>query len=125
MGQAHLLVIDDEPAVTVVLEHACRRWGVQMTTTRTIAGGRAALQSGAFDLAIIDIGLPDGDGLDFLAELRQDPATASLPAIVLTGAGDENMFDRAELLEGHIVTKPFSPSKLGELVTRLVSGEES
>lgn len=124
MAEAHLLVIDDEPAVTVVLEHACHRWGCRMTTVRSVARAREALDNGSFALAIIDIGLPDGNGLDFLEELRRDPATTSLPAIVLTGAGDDEAFQRASSLGGHIVTKPFSPSKLGELVTTLVSREQ-
>lgn len=121
MAQAHLLVIDDEPAVSVVLEHACQSWGHRMTVARSLASARAALQGETFDLAIIDVGLPDGDGLDFLAELRQESATATLPAIILTGAGADDVFDRAEKLGGNVVTKPFSPSKLGELVASLVS----
>ena len=123
MAGGHLLVIDDEPAVSMVLEHACARWGYALTTVRTLAGGRRELREHTFDLAIIDVGLPDGDGLELLADLRGDPRWADLPAIVLTGAGDDDVADRARELRAHTVTKPFSPTKLGELVNSLVGGD--
>ncbi len=56
----------------------------------SVAAFRAALRPGAFDCVVLDHRLPDGSGLDLLQDLRGDEAFETLPAIVLTGWGDES-----------------------------------
>jgi len=123
MAGRRLLVVDDEPAVTVVIELAARLWNDTAATVRSLAEARAALaDSPAPDLILLDVGLPDGSGLAFLAELRARPATATLPVIVLTGAGENAVLNEASTLGARVVSKPFSPAKLAVLVEELVPG---
>lgn len=122
MEGLHLLVIDDEPAVTVVLSHAAARWGSEVTPVRTIADARAAAESDIhYDVLVIDITLPDGSGLDFLAELRQTERYRTRPAIILTGGAGSGLVGEGESLDARVITKPFSPTKLGALISEIIS----
>lgn len=121
MTGAHILVIDDEPAVTMVIERAALGWGYHITAARSLEQGRQILEASPdIVLLLLDIKLPDGSGLDFLESLRRDPATSSLPVIILTGAGYDDPMARAESLGAQYVMKPFSPSKLGKLIGTIV-----
>ena len=77
------------------------------------------------DLLLLDVGLPDGSGLDLLAELRADDRHPALPVIILTGAGYDDVLVRAVDLGASCVTKPFSPTKLRHMVEDLIGTAES
>jgi DNA-binding NtrC family response regulator len=69
---AQILVADDEESIRWVLERACAQQG---HAVRTVASGNealAALRSNAFDVALIDIRMPDLSGLDVLVKARED-----------------------------------------------------
>lgn len=111
----HILLAEDEIAIADTVLYALRADGFEATHCLT---GRDALQvagaarsgAGAFDLAVLDIGLPDVDGFALCRELRRD---SDLPVIFLT-ARDAEM-DRVlglELGADDYVVKPFSPREL-------------
>ncbi len=112
--QAKILVVDDDPQIREVTRIALERAGF---TTIAAADGRAALAaaaSGRPDLVILDIGLPEMDGLEVCRRLRQ---SSGLPILFLTARDDE--IDRIlglELGADDYVTKPFSPR---EVVARI------
>jgi two-component system, OmpR family, alkaline phosphatase synthesis response regulator PhoP len=111
---ATILVADDSPDILRltrdVLEHA----GFSVVTA---GDGRATLQrarSGHPDLIVLDLGLPDMDGLDVARALRRD---STVPIIMLTARADESdTLVGLELGADDYVTKPFSPK---ELVARI------
>lgn len=126
MQGTHILVVDDEPHVTLVIEHAGDVWGADVSTAHTLAEARKALAAeDDIDVVLLDIRLPDGSGLDFLDELREDQRTTSLPVIILTGAGENHLMSGADRRGVRCVTKPFSPSKLGRLIQELVGTDPS
>ncbi|MGB3315480.1 MAG: response regulator, partial [Albidovulum sp.] len=112
--QAKILVTDDDPQIREVLRIALERAGF---TTLAASDGRAALASAASarpDLIVLDIGLPEMDGLEVCRRLR---ATSQVPILFLTARDDE--IDRIlglELGADDYVTKPFSPR---EVVARI------
>jgi len=121
MARPHILVVDDEPHVALIIEHAGRLSGYRVSAARSIAEGRTFLAKGdEVDLLLLDVKLPDGSGLDFLDELRLAPATRRLPIIILTGTGYDDIVERAAAGGAECVTKPFSPSKLGRRVADLL-----
>ncbi len=123
MPAPHLLVIDDEPHVSLVIQHACRSSGYRVSTARTLNEGREFIAADPdVDVLLLDVSLPDGSGLDYLAELRTSEETSDLPVIVLTGAGYDNVLEQAHALKALVVTKPFSPTKLRRMVTGIVDG---
>jgi DNA-binding response OmpR family regulator len=77
-----LLVIEDEPRIAEILRPPLEQAGFAVDFVGLCAEGRAALASHAYDAAILDLGLPDGDGLDLLAELRS--RGDGVPILVLT-----------------------------------------
>jgi DNA-binding response OmpR family regulator len=110
----HLLVVDDEPHIGLLLRPHLERLGYGVRLARTLTAARAALSDRAapLDAVLLDLHLPDGTGLDLLRELRAARATHDLPVMVLTAEGDERVLGEAEQLGAVLLTKPFSPSKL-------------
>ena len=102
----HLLLIEDDGALGRGIRLALEGGGLEVTVCRSLAEGRRALESGAFDLLILDINLPDGNGLDFLRALRREPA---VPVILLTANDLEtDIVAGLELGADDYITKPFS-----------------
>ena len=100
----HILIVEDDTALGQGLcltleQYAC-------TLAPTLAEGRALLQRGSWDLLILDINLPDGSGLDLLAQVRH---AGRLPVLILT-ANDMELDEvrGLELGADDYVTKPFS-----------------
>lgn len=115
MGQAKILIVEDEALLREGLRERLEREGYRVVAVETRAQGLRALE-GAPDLVILDRRLPDGEGLDVLHALRAShhPATR---VIVLSARGLSQ--DRIEGLEGgadDYVTKPFN---LRELLARI------
>jgi DNA-binding response OmpR family regulator len=113
---ARVLVVDDEPMVREVVTSYLERDGHDVTVVADGAAALDALGRQTFDLVVLDLMLPQVDGLRVLQELRSRTAT---PVIVLTARGDEG--DRVlglELGADDYVVKPFSPR---ELVARVGS----
>ncbi len=111
-----ILVVDDEASVVEVVSLYLRRDGFQV---RVAADGREALtaiQTQLPSLVVLDVMLPELDGLEIMRRLRADP-TSDIPVILLTARSQE--VDRIyglELGADDYVTKPFSPA---ELVSRV------
>ena len=101
-----LLLVEDDDALGRGIRLALEGGGLQVTVCRTLAEGRRALEDGAFDLLILDVNLPDGNGLDFLRTLRRDHA---VPVILLTANDLEtDIVTGLELGADDYITKPFS-----------------
>ncbi len=112
--QHSILIVDDDQQLTSFLGRFFAKHGYQATTVGTAAQTFAALENGAFDLVILDLILPDEDGLEVAKTLRK---TTGIPIIMLTARDD--IYDRIvglELGADDYVTKPFSPR---ELVARI------
>ncbi len=90
------------------------RWpGYEVDVAGTLAAGREQLQQGSHDLLLLDLMLPDGDGLDLTRELRAHGVTRRLPLLMLTARGEP--MDRVVGLEigaDDYLPKPFEPREL-------------
>lgn len=105
-----ILLVEDEGAIAQTIEFALRAEGFD--TTHALTGHDALRQaaSAAFDLAILDVGLPDIDGFALCRELRRG---RDLPVIFLTGRNAEaERVLGLELGADDYVAKPFSPREL-------------
>ena len=101
----HILLIDDEPAITESLAYAFSRVG--MTSGGEALPSNGATNASPFDLIILDLMLPDGNGLDWLKAVR---AESNIPVIILS-SHDETVDQVVGLEVGadDYVGKPFSP----------------
>lgn len=111
---ASVLVVDDDPAVADLLTRYLGGRGMQVQVAPSVAALRRALLHPAFDVLLLDLGLPDGDGLGALHEIR---AGWPGPVLILSGRGDPA--ERVLALEAgadDFVDKPFD---LRELLARI------
>jgi DNA-binding response OmpR family regulator len=77
-----LLVIEDEPRIAEILKSALQRAGFTVDVVSLYVDAREALALTVYDAAILDLGLPDGDGINLLSDLRS--ARNDIPVLVLT-----------------------------------------
>ncbi|MBM6778986.1 response regulator transcription factor [Collinsella tanakaei] len=106
----HILVVDDEKAITDLVGIYLRNEGYQVTLAYTGADAAKAILEQDFDLAVLDIMLPDIDGFELLRTIR---AEHTYPVIMLTARGSQN--DKIEGLSlgaDDYVVKPFRPLEL-------------
>ena len=116
----HLLVVDDEPHIGLVLRPFLERLGYRVSIAKTLGEARSALRaSPAADGLLLDLHLPDGSGLDFLRDLRNQRGTARMPVLVLTAEGEDRILREARRLGAALVTKPFSPTKLSQRIAMM------
>ncbi|MEK9861542.1 MAG: response regulator [Limisphaerales bacterium] len=121
-----VLVVDDEPDAIELIRFNLKASGYDVLTAED--GEEALLKARKFspDLILLDVMLPEIDGLEVCKILRRDPATATLPIIMLTAKASE--IDRVLGLEfgaDDYVTKPFSPRELVLRVRNLLKRKES
>jgi len=116
----HLLVVDDEPHIGLVLRPYLEQLGYRVSFARTLSEARTAMRTPPpADALLLDLHLPDGSGLDFLRDLRREGGTSRLPVLVLTAEGEERILREAKKLGAALVTKPFSPTKLSQRIAML------
>ncbi|WP_145003290.1 response regulator [Pseudomonas oryzihabitans] len=102
---AHVLVIDDEPQIRKFLRISFAAQGYQVSEAATGTDGLAQAAVGQPDMVILDLGLPDRDGQEVLAELRE---WSAVPVLVLSVRADEREKVRAlDAGANDYVTKPF------------------
>ena len=124
MQTPRILLAEDEQAIADTLIYTLSSEGFAV---RHVLLGRdvlAAQRENAFDLAILDVGLPDTTGFEVLKALRADPAGRQLPVIFLTARAEE--IDRIlglELGADDYVTKPFSPREVAARVRAILRRE--
>lgn len=120
-GARHVLLVDDEPHVALLVGPLLERLGITVRTARSLAEARQALAPAAGpDAVLLDLHLPDGSGLDLLRELRAESATAALPVLVISAEGDDRVLEEVERVGAEILGKPFSPTKLTQRVLALL-----
>lgn len=106
-----LLVVEDEVRIAEILKHALERAGFAVDAVGLCIHARQALAVTAYDAAILDLGLPDGDGLRLITELRT--AGNSIPILVLTAR--DAVEDRVRGLDtgaDDYLVKPFATAEL-------------
>ena len=111
MGDAAtILVVDDEPAIRRFIRNTLAVHGFRVVEADSAASGLAAVRHHKPDLVILDLGLPDRDGIEVIRELR---AASALPIVVLSSRGDEQAKVAAlDLGADDYVTKPFGMEEL-------------
>ena len=118
---ADLLVIDDTVANLRLLRGMLGRAGYRVRVATSASFGLEAARSQRPDLILLDLGLPDRDGLDLFRELKQDPHLLDVPVMILSATTEvERKVEAFRLGASDYVTKPFSPEEvLARIETQL------
>ena len=112
---AHILLLEDDSSLLEGLVYALQKNGFTLTAARTMQETRRLLKKQTFDLLLLDVTLPDGNGFEICQAVRQQGST--VPILFLTAADEETSIIRGLDSGGDdYLTKPF---KLGELCSRL------
>jgi two-component system alkaline phosphatase synthesis response regulator PhoP len=113
MASRTILVVDDEPQIAQIARDYLDRAGFRVLVASDGQQALRLVRSEQPSLIVLDLMLPEIDGLDVTRTLRSDPATRAIPIIMLTARVDE--MDRLiglELGADDYITKPFSPREL-------------
>jgi DNA-binding response OmpR family regulator len=124
VSAGRILVVDDDPKIARLLQRGLSLKGFEVTVAEDGARGREAWAAGGFDLVLLDVMLPEVDGLSLCAERRV--AGDRTPVILLTARDDDELREWAMALEvsDHIV-KPFGYADLVARVQLTLPGGES
>jgi PAS domain S-box-containing protein len=115
-----ILIIDDEETLCYFLKESLEEKGYQALAAHTAAAGLEQLTTHGADLVLLDLKLPDGEGLDVLSEIRK--ADAELPVIVLTGHAAVETAVRAMKLGAYdYLEKPVNLAQLTSSVAEVLN----
>lgn len=123
ISQRTILVIDDEPSIREMLTIFLEEMGYLVKTADTVKSGIAAVDEGDFDLAMCDLRLPDGTGLEVLHHAQKNPSAP--PFIIITAhTTPQNALDALRAGATEYLSKPFNVEDL-RLILRNILGAES
>lgn len=117
MKNHRILVIDDERPILVTLEAFLQRHGYQVDTAPTASQGLKLLKTKSPSLVLLDLQLPDAEGLQTLDSIKSD--SPEMPVIILTAHDSlHNAIESIKRGAYHFISKPYAPEELLSLVEK-------
>ena len=117
-----VLVVDDEPNILMSLEFLMKRAGFQVDVARDGRQALAALEGAPPDLMLLDVMMPEFDGYEVCARVRERPEWSGTKIVMLTARGRDTERERGMKAGADAyVTKPFSTRDLVEQVKRMLA----
>ena len=111
--QGYILVVDDQKLNRLKLSVALQKQGHSVALAESGVQALEMLQAESFDLILLDLLMPEMDGYQFLAQLKQDPRLRDLPVIVITSLNEMEDIARAlEMGAADYLPKNFEPAQL-------------
>lgn len=121
MSKPKILIIEDDPAILGVARDLLVEEGYQVDSSETGQGGYQKLTEGPPDLVVLDLNLPDGDGLKLCRRLGNSPDYKDLPVLVVTARGStQDIVDGLEAGAHDYMVKPFNNREFVARVRALV-----
>lgn len=114
-----ILLLEDDPALLWLLQQHLQSLPVKILATETITQARHTLAEQCVDLAILDIHLPDGSGLELCAEMDESPTLMGIPVIILSSSSEPDVVRRSRSSGGcFFISKPYDPNVLLTIIER-------
>ena len=126
MSSKRVLVADDEVHILDVVSYKLQNAGLEVITARDGTEALEQARAERPDLVIIDYQMPGLNGLEVCLQLREDPETSRIPAIMLTARGldvEQDELSRAGI--SVVIAKPFSPREILSCVEELLGQEDA
>jgi len=122
----HVLIVDDNPTNRKILTLETQSWGMNAKVVDRPSAALAALEEDErFDLAILDVQMPEMDGIELARRIREREAGKDLPLVVLTSMGWDNSQHDRDLNFAAFVTKPIKQSQLYNILHDALSGRKT
>jgi len=119
LDRRRILVIDDEPTVRESCIRIFHERGYDVETAASAKEGLERAMRGYFDCALIDLKLPDMDGMEIVRSTREK--RSSMPVLIITGYGtDDSAAEATRLGVSAYLNKPFTPDELAEAVENAI-----
>jgi len=121
---ARILFVDDDPNMLETLDRSAQLFGHQAMTADCGADALHLALTGAPDLIMTDMMLPDMDGVALLNRLRQNSATASIPVVILSASPEVDLAQMSQLGGADAyLSKPVRLQTLQKVIERYTAGE--
>ncbi len=119
MSAGHILVVDDEHSLREFLTILLEQEGYEVSTADSVASGIARLQDRSYDVVMCDLKLPDGSGLEVLADARRRQVAA--PFIIITAhTTPQHALEALRAGAAEYLSKPFNVDDLKLILTKLL-----
>ena len=121
----NILVVDDSSVMRAIIIKTLRLSQLPLGDVHEAANGQDALtvvEGNWIDLALVDINMPVMNGEEMMNRLRQNPATADLPVIIVSTEGSETRKEVLRQKGAGFVHKPFTPETLRDVVLKTLGG---
>lgn len=123
IGDTKLLVVDDEDTICRGCRRFLAREGFRVQTSTDAQEGLNLAREWNYDAILLDIRMPEMDGIQFLEELRK--TKPDVPVIIITGyPSEETEASSKRLGATHYITKPFGPDRVTQAVCELLRPED-
>jgi CheY-like chemotaxis protein len=120
-GRSLVLIADDDADILSLVRAVLERSGHEVVAASDGAEALASVRAREPDLVVLDIAMPEVDGLEVLRRLRADPTTSELPVVLLSARAQEADVERGFAIGASAyLKKPFSPRELSEHVAELL-----
>lgn len=118
-----ILAVDDQPEIRQMYRAVLRTCGYEIMMAGSGREALLSMQLKCPDLILLDLAMPDMDGLEFLQLIRQSPEWATLPVILMTAFVGEKQVEMARKFgaSGHLVKAAFSVKELRAEIARHLS----
>lgn len=114
-------MVDDDQVIVKLLQVSFEMEGYEVITANNGEEGIRRAAEDRPDLMVLDVMMPGMDGLEVARRLRRDPATASLPIVLLSAKAQAPDIHAGQAVADEYVTKPFDPFELLDRVARLMT----
>lgn len=113
LSRQRILLVDDDHEQAETLAFSLRRQGFEVMTAHSARAAMAAIELHQPQLVILDIRLPDGNGLELCQQLTDDADTCDIPVIILSGMEGADIVRRARAAGcQYFLRKPYDPNAL-------------
>jgi two-component system, cell cycle response regulator DivK len=120
-----ILIVEDHPDVRRVLTLGLRHLGYEIVEANTGSSAIAQTVSESPDLVLVDLSLPDVSGIEIARVIKQNPRTAEIPLIALSGYSEREIAPKAlEAGMAAYLTKPVETEQLAKIIEQVTQGPQ-
>lgn len=121
LTEKSVLIVDDNPTNRKILSLQCKFWGLKSMAAASGAETLTLLESNRYDIGILDMQMPNMDGIMLAREIRKKFSKDEMPLIMLTSVGFNTESDELRKLFSYYVNKPIKQSQLAEILLKVMA----